>query len=297
MALTERPPDEASSEQNPSFRRRRWRRFISMVLGLPAAVVTLVGMWLLSPRPLRDAPRIVVSLDRTWVHRLGISRLTYLAAIRRAGGWPVRLDSGDPDAVETDRAAVREIVAAADGLVVSGGDDVDPRLYSASRHPGRELDPRRDRFEAALLEEALARGMPVLGICRGSQLLNVVRGGSLRDMRDDRELKRRHARYRRHPVRLAEASRLAEVFGATRLERVVSYHGQAVDRLGEGLSAVGWADDGVVEAIEADGDSSSPWVAGVQWHPELSPGSRDQRRLFAALVDAARAYRADSNER
>jgi putative glutamine amidotransferase len=293
----EATPDPPSPDETPSFRRRRWRRFVSMVLGLPAAAVTLLGMWLLSPRPSRDAPRIVVSLDRTWIHRLGISRLTYLAAIRRAGGMPVRLDPGDPETVEADRDAIRRIVAGAHALVISGGDDVDPRLYGEPRHPDRGLDPRRDRLEAALLEAALARGMPVLGICRGSQLLNVARGGSLRDLRNDGELKRRHARYRRHSVRLDEASRLAEVFGTSRLERVVSYHGQAVDRLGDGLRAVGWAEDGVVEAIEAAGDAAAPWIAGVQWHPELSPGSRHQRRLFAALIEAARAYQARAEER
>ncbi len=287
----------ATSPERARPRRRRAR-----ILGAAAATAvaaTLLGLALLSPRPLRDAPRILVSLDRTWFHRLGASRLTYLAAIRRAGGQPVRLDSGDPAVAEADREAVRRMVADAHGLVLSGGGDVDPELYGGSREQARDLDPRRDRFETALLEEALARGVPVLGICRGSQLLNVVHGGTLEDMRADRDLKRRHARFRRHPVRLAESSRLAAIYDATRLEGVVSYHGQAVDRVGAGLAAVGWADDGVVEAIEPDGDAGTEarWVAGVQWHPELAPGSRDQRRLFAALIEAARSFQAAEGSR
>lgn len=236
-----------------------------------------------------NRPQILVSLDRTWFHRLGASRLTYLAAIRRAGGQPVRLDPGGDRAAEMDRDTIRRLVSSAHGLVLSGGGDVDPKLYGGSRAQALALNPRRDRLEIALIEEALNRRMPVLGICRGSQLLNVAHGGTLTDMRSNRELRRRHARYRKHPVRLDGESRLREIFDTPLLTEVVSYHGQAVKEVAQDLRAIGWAEDGVIEAIECDSPSS--WVTGVQWHPELSPRNREQRRLFTALVDAARKYR------
>lgn len=202
-------------------------------------------------------------------------------------------ESSDAGVRPTDLA--REVLADADGLLLTGGGDVDPELYRGDRQLGRGVKEHRDRFELALLEEAERRRMPLMAICRGLQLLNVARGGTLRDLRGNRELYRRHRRLRRgHGVILAENSRLAEILRTTELASVFTYHGQAVERPGRGLRVSARAPDGVVEALEDEivpSEGPAQFVLAVQWHPELSPRSREQRQLLVAFVEAARAYR------
>ncbi len=238
-------------------------------------------------------PTILVSIDRTLWHRLGLSRWTYVRSLRRAGAQVRVFDyaavSGNED---TDQAA-RTLLEGIGGLVLSGGGDVDPRLYGGKLESSLAVRPQRDRFELALLKAAEARDLPILGICRGAQLLNVARGGSLVTIRTDTSLRREHGRWRWHPVKLEPDSRLASLFGTVRLERVVSYHGQAVGRPGEGLRIVGRSADGIAEAIEPSAPDESSWLTGVQWHPELSPRSRVQRRLFTSLVAAVRSADTD----
>lgn len=239
------------------------------------------------------APTILVSLDRTFWHRLGLSRWTYVRSLTGAGARVRVLDySSEVDGEGSERAA-RRLLEGVDGLVLSGGGDVDPRLYGGRTESTRGVRPERDRFELALLAEAQARELPILGICRGAQLLNVARGGTLVTIRSDRELRRRHGRYLWHPVELVGGSRLARLLGTDAIARVVSYHGQAVDRPGEGLAIVGRAADGVVEAIESARSGDEEWLVGVQWHPELSQRSLLHRRLFSGLVEAARLSRSD----
>ncbi len=271
------------------------RRALGLAGGL---VLLLLGfLWMRSPnRPAAaDPPTILLSLDRTWWHRLGFSRLTYGRALERAGARVRRLDYESLPAGEEPAAAARRLLDGIDGLVLSGGGDVDPRLYGAAPETGLDVKPARDRFELALLGAARERRMPVLAICRGAQLVNVARGGTLRSLRADPELRRGHRRLRGHPVELVPDSSLARLLGTDRLPRVVSYHGQAVDRPGEGLRIVGRAGDGVVEAVELAPGAAQFWLVGVQWHPELSPRARLQRRLFTALVEAAATYRADAS--
>jgi putative glutamine amidotransferase len=242
--------------------------------------------------PSRDpAPTILLSLDRSWWHRLGFSRLTYRRALVLAGARVLRLDYDSAAGGGEPAAAARRLLDGVDGLVLSGGGDVDPRLYGAASEIGLDVKPARDRFEIALLAAARERRTPVLGICRGAQLINVSRGGTLRTLRADRILRRRHRRLRGHPVTIEADSLLARVLGVDRLSRVVTYHGQAVAEPGENLRIVGRASDGVVEAIEPVAGAGQSWLLGVQWHPELSPRGRLQRRLFTALVEAARSYR------
>ncbi len=269
------------------------RRRGVVTLGL-ALLLFFGALWMRSPNrpPAAGAPTILLSLDRTWWHRLGFSRLTYGRALERAGARVRRLDYDALPAGDESAAAARRLLEGVDGLVLSGGGDVDPRLYGAAPEIGLDVKPARDRFELALLAAARERRMPVLAICRGAQLVNVSRGGTLRTLRTDRELRRGHRRLRGHPVEVEPDSELARLLGTERLPRVVSYHGQAVDRPGEGLRIVGRAGDGVVEAIELAPDTAQWWLIGVQWHPELSPRARLQRRLFTALVEAADAYRA-----
>jgi putative glutamine amidotransferase len=198
--------------------------------------------------------------------------------VEEAGGVPLLL---------TPTAHVDQVLDAVDALLLQGGGDVDPEVYGQELHPRTNtIDRRRDAFELALLARARERGVPVLGICRGIQLVNVAYGGTLVQHLPDvtgfdhEQLDRWDGVA--HPIEIAEGSRLEAVLGERRID-VNSVHHQAVDRLGEGLRAVARADDGVVEAIEHESDP----VLAVQWHPEWA-GRVDwerQRRLVAALLD------------
>jgi putative glutamine amidotransferase len=182
-----------------------------------------------------------------------------------------------------------ELLDRVDGLMLIGGADIDPPLYGAVREAATESTyPVRDRFEVALLREAVARGMPVLGICRGMQILNIAFGGTLEQDLVAADGSHSHRRVRGtfegndHAVRLTPGSLAARAVGE-QLHVAHCHHHQAVLSLGERLVVTGHAEDGVIEAIElADG----AWVLGVQWHPEAD----DKSRLFGSLCDAARAY-------
>jgi putative glutamine amidotransferase len=202
---------------------------------------------------------------------------TYVRAVATAGGVPVL--------VPPVAGAVEELLPRLDGLVLSGGPDLDPARYGAAADPAT-APPRleRDAVELALLAAATARHLPVLGICRGLQVINVARRGTLHQHLPDVVGTTDHspapAVYGRHPVRVTDGSRLAGALGWTRSE-VASYHHQAVDDLGAGLTVTATAPDGTVEAVE---DPSLPFCLGVQWHPEAG----DDLSLFRALVAAAR---------
>ena len=203
----------------------------------------------------------------------------YLRALRLAGGEPVELrPEGEAD------------LTGLEALLLTGGGDMEPRRYGQPSHPSAaRVDPARDGFELRMAREALARQMPVLGICRGAQVLGVVSGGELiQDIPSQCPGAVDHAPPAggpvvRHWVRVAEGSRLREMLGAGRV-CVNSYHHQANGRLGAGMRAVAWCEDGVMEAVEGAGPG---FVLGVQWHPERMLRAPRQRRLFAALVAAA----------
>jgi putative glutamine amidotransferase len=202
------------------------------------------------------------------------------AALRLAGARARRI---------TPPCADAGVFAALDGLVIGGGADVDAALYGGEARAGAAPDPARDALELAALAAFWDGPRPVLGICRGAQLMNVFRGGGLhRDVRAAFGL-RRHPRTALplKPVRVAPDSRLRAALGAGEL-RVNAMHAQAVDRLGQGLRVAARDGHGMVQAIEAEGPALR---LGVQWHPELMPYHRPQRRLFAALAAAARAAR------
>jgi putative glutamine amidotransferase len=203
--------------------------------------------------------------------------MTYLRAIEAAGGMPVVLPPLGDAAALTERL---------DGICLSGGPDLDPEAYGAlERHV--ELGPTEpglDAFELALAAAADARGIPLLGICRGAQALNVARGGTLHQhLPGHRQAE--PATATTHTVHVDEGTVLAGLVG-TRPLRVNSFHHQAVDRLGRGLRAVAHAADGIVEAIEAPG---TRFVLGVQWHAEGLLHDPRHRVLFGALVSAAGA--------
>lgn len=208
---------------------------------------------------------------------------SYLSAVQRAGGLALLLA---PD--ERLEKAPEPILALIDGLMLVGGADIDPSSYGAQRHPQTvETSPERDAFEIALTRAAIAEGLPLLGICRGMQLLNVALGGTLVQHVPDLP---GSAVHRRHLGSFSEADHLVRTKPGTLAERVLgsshsalSHHHQAVDRIGEGLAVSGWASaDGLVEAIELP---AADFVLGVQWHPEADPASP----VVGALVAAARA--------
>ncbi|MEW1684451.1 gamma-glutamyl-gamma-aminobutyrate hydrolase family protein [Streptomyces sp. T12] len=194
----------------------------------------------------------------------------YPRLVQRAGGLAVMLP---PDAPEHAEAAVARL----DGLVVAGGPDVEPVRYGAEPDPRTGPPARaRDAWELALIRAALDRRVPLLGICRGMQLLNVALGGTLVQHIDG------HAEvpgtFGRHPVKPVPGTRYADAVPEE--TSVPAYHHQAVDRLGTGLIPSAYAEDGTVEAVERpDGH----WVVGVQWHPEMG----EDLRVVRALITAA----------
>jgi putative glutamine amidotransferase len=205
----------------------------------------------------------------------------YVTAVKRAGAVPFVLPILEPGDAET-------VVASLDALVLSGGGDVDPSLYGQIAVPEVDgLDAGRDAYELALLGAALTLGIPVLGICRGAQLINVARGGTLvQHLPGVTELSHREkdrVAEAVHTVDVAPDSFLATVTGSTVLG-VNSLHHQAVDRVGAGLRVVGRAPDGVVEAIESAGPER---LLGVQWHPELLVEDAAHVALFEWLVHEA----------
>lgn len=203
--------------------------------------------------------------------------LTYLRAIELAGGVPVVLPPLY-DGLDT-------LLGRLDGICLSGGPDLDPAAYGARAHEQLgPTEPALDRFELALARAADVAGMPILGVCRGAQTLNVARGGTLHQHVEGHrqaELATRPV----HAVRIAPRSHTARVL-KTRATQVNSFHHQAVDELGEGLVASAWAPDGTIEAIE---DRRHPFLLGVQWHAETLVDAPSQLSLFRALVEAASA--------
>lgn len=205
----------------------------------------------------------------------------YLDAIVRAGGQPVVVDDApDPKA----------LLARVDALVLTGGPDVDPQLYGERPHDSvYGVQRPTDDFEIALADVAVTRSIPTLAICRGIQILNVARGGTLFQHISEHPGVPAHGQpgvaggNRMHDVRLDRDSLLAEVMEATTV-RVSCHHHQALDQLGDGLRVVGRAADGITEAVELDG----AFVLAVQWHPEdTAADDTHQQALFNALVRKA----------
>jgi putative glutamine amidotransferase len=200
-------------------------------------------------------------------------------AVARSGGRAVRITPNRPFPIDQ-----------LDGLVIGGGDDIDAQLYGMVLEPSIRIDARRDAMEQRALEHAIGRGLPVLGICRGSQMLNVFLGGSLHI--EIQEVYPGVPRLRtvlpRKTVHIEPNSRLARIMGMTEC-RVNALHHQSVDRLGNGVRVVVRDDFGIVQGIEVP---DHPCLMGVQWHPEFLVFDRHQQALFGTLVDAARLRRA-----
>jgi len=232
--------------------------------------------------------RLAVGRVERWLEAAIASPAPYAEAVARAGGLGVVLA---PE--ELDRSAAHAVLARFDGLLLTGGIDVDPARYGRSPAPETYgCDPVTDTFEMALLEAALAAAVPTLAICRGLQLLNVNRGGTLHQHITGRPGLVPHGVPNGGGGSLVEVavepdSRLAGVLGASAVG--FCHHHQAVDGLGRALRVVARAPDGVIEAVEPlDGDG---WALAVQWHPEdAAGGDPSQQRLFDSFVAEARAF-------
>ena len=203
----------------------------------------------------------------------------YVDAVRRAGAVPIVLPPGEQEP--------QALLALMSALIVSGGGDINPSAYGGRQHETvYSVCEERDAFEFALTRAALAdTRVPMLCICRGLQVLNVVCGGTLHvhlpETYGERVAHRLPPRdTSMHAVEIDPDSRLAHVLGTTRAQ-VRSWHHQGIDRLGEGLRAVAWAEDGVVEAVE---HLEHPWCIAVQWHPEMQLDDQVQQRIFRALI-------------
>ncbi len=218
-------------------------------------------------------------------------RVAYLKMLERAGAIPIVLDNSEREKVLLSYADKF------DALLLTGGGDIHPRRYKHTQHEltgklGMDLDEARDEAEIILVQEFYKRGKPILGICRGVQMLNVVFGGDLiQDVTQEiSELTETHLNPPKkggwgvavHEVVLQENSKLRSILGVESLP-VNSMHHQAIQRPGEGLIVVGKSRHGIVEAIE---HSSEQFVMGVQWHPEQLPDDPYGRKLFDAFVGA-----------
>ncbi|MBU8814685.1 gamma-glutamyl-gamma-aminobutyrate hydrolase family protein [Mycolicibacterium goodii] len=217
-----------------------------------------------------------------WDVRASFLPQIYFTGVNLAGGIAVLLPPQPVDGDVTDRVLDR-----LDGLVITGGPDVDPSRYGQQPHPQTNEPAReRDEWEFALLTGALARGIPVLGVCRGAQVLNTALGGTLHqhlpDVIGHTHHQKGNAIFGTSDVRTVPGTRLASLIGER--SDAQCYHHQAIDRLGDGLVVSARDADGVIEAVEVPGEH---FVLGVQWHPEER---LDDLRLFRAVVEAAKTY-------
>ena len=215
-----------------------------------------------------------------WDTEAALIPADYVYAVERAGGRALLVPPSE-DGVE-------ETLGALDGLLFSGGSDLDPSLYDQEPHEETfGIHEARDRAELALLEAALERDMPVLAICRGSQVLNVARGGDLvqhlPEVVGDEKHKHTPGTFADHDVTLEGGTRLGSLLGDH--APVKSHHHQGIGRIGEGLRVAAHAEDGTVEAVE---DPDRHFAVGVLWHPEAG----EDARLFEELVREAAEYRA-----
>jgi putative glutamine amidotransferase len=218
-------------------------------------------------------PLIGISTSR----RTGWRVYPFLAlGVWLAGGRSVRWQAGKPVQV-----------TCVDGIIVGGGDDISPELYGGELVASAVLDPARDDLERCLIDEAMAQGKPVLGICRGAQMLNVALGGDLYQDAYGHFGARKHSTILpKKDIRISPDTRMAALAGTAPM-RVNALHSQAVNLLGDGLRVAARDTSGMVQAVER---IEEPFALGVQWHPEYLTYARRQRALFRALVAAARAH-------
>ncbi len=294
--MNKRKSGKSKKAAKPKRRKRRWLRRIAIVFAL--LIVTYLLFRLFYPAWINirlpdDAPRIAFSLDNTLIGRIGLTDASYQRAMFKAGGRLIILRpdaAGDP-VVSPDAVKALLDDKQFDGILLAGGGDVDPKLYGGDPNRTMLVHRLRDDFEIALICEAKKRGLPILGICRGCQILNIALGGTIRNLRREDNVKGCHLSLKRHAVEITPKTNLAELLGVTHLSKVISLHGQAVGTPGRGVRVAATGPGKVVEAIETE----SGWALGIQWHPELTINDKVQHRIFEAFVDRARKARESRN--
>jgi putative glutamine amidotransferase len=274
---------------------RRWlsRTGIALVIliGIYVLFRLIYPVWINTRLP-ADAPRIAFSLDNSLLGRIGITDATYQRVMTAAGGRLITLRpdaAGIPVSEEKIEALLEK--EKIDGVLLTGGGDVDPNLYGGDPNTTILVHRQRDDFEIALIRIARQRGLPMLGICRGCQIINVALGGTVRNLRKEQDVKNIHLTLKGHTVDLNPDSKLAETLGVTHLVKVISLHGNSVGEPAPGITIAATSPGGVIEAIEADSAGQRGWIVGIQWHPELTLDEQVQQKVFKSLVDRARIVR------
>jgi len=290
--MNKKQSGKSKKTTKPKKRKRRWLRRIAVMFALLIVTYLLFRLfyppWINMRLP-ADAPRIAFSLDNTLIGRIGVTDATYQRAMFKAGGRLITLRpdaAGDP-VVSPDAIKALLDENQIDGLLLAGGGDVDPKLYGGDPNKTMLVHRLRDDFKIALIHAAKKRGIPILGICRGCQILNVALGGTIRNLRREDNVKGCHLSLKRHAVELTPNTNLAEFLGVTSLSKVISLHGQAVGTPGRGVKIAATGPGEITEAIE----TQNGWILGIQWHPELTLNDKVQHRIFEAFVDRTRKAR------
>jgi putative glutamine amidotransferase len=234
---------------------------------------------------MQKRPLIGITVDTSDTADTFESPMNYAKAVEKAGGLPLLIP------YNLDHSLIPKLVDHLDGILFTGGNDLDPALYNQTWHPKAEhVDLNRQNFELALMKEVESRRLPMLGVCMGSQLMNVYRGGSLHQFLPDvhrpeaLEHRKVDGNILRHPVSIDTHSQLGAAIGKEQIS-ANTYHKQAVDRIGNGLKIIATAPDGVIEGFE---DPTFPLFAAVQWHPERLANEPEHLAPFQLLVEKSR---------
>jgi putative glutamine amidotransferase len=272
------------------FRKRRRLRWVAVLFFILVAVcifLRFVYPFLLQASLPDDAPRIAFSVDNSIIGLIGVMELPYQRVIAAVGG---RLVKVRPDAVGTADITPEKVKVFLEqnnfqGILLSGGGDIDPEISGSEPENSMLVHRLRDDFEIALVHAARQLNLPILGICRGCQVINVALGGTVRNLRNEKDIKNAHLKIKGHPVTFAPDSKLIEIFGVTNIQNAISTHGQAVDTIGSDLKIAATGPKGITEAIEAD---TTEWIIGLQFHPELKFNNATQHKIFKAFIEQAK---------
>ena len=295
MTNSDKETENPRKTISPIRRVKRWIRRIGITLAVLISIYVLFRLiypaWINTRLP-ADAPRIAFSLDNSFLGRVGITDATYQRVITAAGGRLITLRpdaAGVPVSTEGIKALLEK--EKIDGVLLTGGGDVDPNLYGGDPNTAMLVHRLRDDFEITLIQAARQQGLPMLGICRGCQILNVALGGTVRNLRKEQNVKSIHLALKGHAVDLNPDSNLAETLGVTHLAKVVSLHGNSVGKPAPEVTIAATGPGDVIEAIEADSAGQNGWIVGIQWHPELTLDEQVQQKVFKSLLDRARTVR------